>query len=101
MSRVERYYKMENKFSRKVKEIWIAFYLRVISPCLTFLGNVCDKFETWLDNKLDNWAAKRQYLKAMYNIDPVARTCRDLRQIKILLVITMICVLILECVVIF
>lgn len=92
---------MWNRFKNKMKQIWLVIYLHVISPCLTFLGNCWDKLENWLDKVLDNYHAKRQYLKALYDVDPVARIHRDIKHIKILLIVIMICVLVLELVVIF
>lgn len=93
--------KVWNTFKSKVKQFWLIFYLRVISPCLTVLGNGFDKFEKWLDKKMDDYIARRQYLKALYDVEPMARVRRDIKHIKILLVITMICVLVLELAVIF
>ena len=92
---------MWNRFKSTIEKIWVVIYLRVISPCLTFLGNSWDKLENWLDKKMDHYHAKRQYLKALYDVDPVARIHRDIKHIKILLIIIMICVLVLELVVIF
>ena len=100
MTRVKRN-NMWCKFKSTVKKIWLVIYLRVISPCLTALGNGWDAIENWLDKKMDAYHAKRQYLKAMYDVDPVARIHRDIRHIKFLLVLVMICVLTLELVVIF
>lgn len=90
-----------DKFKKKVKEIWLIIYLHVFSPCLTVLGNGFDSLEKWLDKKMDNYIARRQYLKALYDVEPMARVHRDIKHIKILLVITMICVLVLELAVIF
>lgn len=100
MTRIERN-NMWNKFKNKMKQIWLVIYLRVISPCLVFLGNCWDALENWLDKKLDRYHAKRQYLKALYDVDPIARIHRDIQHIKILLIVIMICVLVLELVVIF
>ena len=92
---------MWNKFKNTIEKIWVVIYLHVVSPCLTFLGNCWDKLENWLDKVFDNYHAKRQYLKALYDVDPIARIHRDITHIKILLIVIMICVLILELVVIF
>ncbi len=92
---------MWNNFKNIIKKIWVVIYLHVVSPCLTFLGNCWDKLENWLDKVLDNHHAKRQYLKALYDVDPIARIHRDIQHIKILLIVIMICVLVLELVVIF
>ena len=100
MTRLERN-TMWNRFKMSVKKIWVLFYLRVISPCLTAIGNGVEKFDKWVDEKIEHRKAKRQYLKAMYDVDPVARLYRDVKQIKVLLVILMICVLALELTVIF
>ena len=90
-----------DKFKKKLKEIWLIIYLRVFSPCFTVMGNGIDRFEHWLDRKMDNYIARRQYLKALYNVEPMARVHRDIKHIKILLVITMVCVFVLELAVIF
>lgn len=100
MSRTERN-SMWYKFKDKIKKIWIMFYLRVISPCLAAIGNGVEKIDYWFDKKIDNHRAKRQYLKALYDVDPIARLHYDIKQMKILLIVVMICVLALEIAVIF
>lgn len=90
-----------DKFKEKVKTIWLIIYLHIISPCFTVIGNGLDKLENWIEEKIENYLARRQYLKALYDVDPMARIHRDIKQIKFLLILVMLCVLVLELVVIF